>query len=170
MAIQYLKTIPGFNLPKPARLVAGGREDAVALRVEADLGDLALVADEDGLAGARHRVVHAGRAVRRGRHQLAARSIEAHIQNLVVVPPQGVHALPAGHIPDFAGAVNGTRNAEIGAIIELCAADFSMMALQSMYAPAIANIPDLDCMIKRASNYLLPIGIKVQTNNLSSMS
>ena len=50
--LKSLQAVAAFDVPDAAGPVGRGRDDLVGLRVERDLGDLTLVADQDRLAGA----------------------------------------------------------------------------------------------------------------------
>ena len=70
VSLQALQAVTRLRLPQQRRLVAAGGENLSALRVEGDLGDLALVPDENGAAVSVVRVVQAGSAIRRRRDNL----------------------------------------------------------------------------------------------------
>ena len=99
--------------------VGAGVRVRVKVGVGVRVGGLALVTDEDRLARARHRVVHPRGAVRRRGDELAARRVEGHVEDLVVVPAQGVDALARAHVPHLAGPVDGARDAELRREVEL---------------------------------------------------
>ena len=79
--------------PSRAGREPAGCDDFVSLRVEGDLRNLALVADQYRLASARVRVIHTRRPVSGRGDQFASLCVECNVQDLVVVAPQGVHAL-----------------------------------------------------------------------------
>lgn len=85
MALEHLETVASLDFPEPRDLVAARSQHLRALWIETDLGDLGFVADQDRLARARHRVVDARRAIGRRCHELRARGVEAHVEDLVVV-------------------------------------------------------------------------------------
>lgn len=60
---------------------------------------LPLVPDQDGLASPVHRVEHSRRPIRARRHEFGTSRVKAHVEDLVIMPPQGVDALPASDIP-----------------------------------------------------------------------
>ena len=51
------------------------------------------------VASSSHGVVDPAVSVSRGRDQLRTRGVEAHVQDLVVVAAQSVHAGAAAHVP-----------------------------------------------------------------------
>jgi len=51
--------------------------------------------------------------------QFGAGGVEGHVEDFVVVAPQGVHALAAGHVPYFTGAVDGPADAQVRPEVEL---------------------------------------------------
>lgn len=55
--------------------------------------------DEDCLAGPVHGIEDPRRPVRASRYQLRPRGVEAHVQDLVIVTSERVHALPTGDVP-----------------------------------------------------------------------
>ena len=59
MTLEYLQAITTFYIPYAASAVARRGDDLIALRIERDFGDLALVSYQDGLTRARLGVVHA---------------------------------------------------------------------------------------------------------------
>ena len=55
--------------------------------------------DEDGLASPVHCVEHSRRPIRARCHQFGASGVKAHVEDLVIMPPEGVDALPASDVP-----------------------------------------------------------------------
>lgn len=60
---------------------------------------LPFVSDEDGLASPVHCVEHSRRPIRARRHQFGASGVKAHVEDLVVMPTEGVDALPTSDVP-----------------------------------------------------------------------
>ena len=52
------------------------------------------------------------------------------------MPSQGVLALSRGHIPDFAGAIYGARDAQLTRPVELARGDLAAMTSQRVNATA----------------------------------
>lgn len=97
------------------------------------------MADQDGLAGPRHGVVDARRAVRGRCHELGACGVEAHVQDLVVVAAQSLHVLARGDVPDLARAVDGAADAQLARVVELRARDLAVVTGERVDAAAAST-------------------------------
>ncbi|KAJ8569358.1 hypothetical protein ON010_g5900 [Phytophthora cinnamomi] len=170
VAFEHLQTVAGLDLPEPRYLVAAGCEHLGALRVEADLGDLGLVADQDGLARTSHGVVDARRAVRGSCHELGARGVEAHVQDFVVVASQRLHILSRGDVPDLAGAVNRAADAQLAGVVELRAGDFPVVARERVDTATASDVPYLYRVIERARDDALALRVEVETHNFGGVT
>ena len=71
---------------------------------------LPLVSDEDGLASPVHCVEHSRCPIRARRHQFGASGVKAHVEDLVVMPPEGVDALPASDVPYLSPSTESNRS------------------------------------------------------------
>ena len=67
---QHLQAVPAVHLPQPRRLITARRQYLGALRVEANLGDLPFVPNQNRLARSSLGVVNTRCAIGRRRHKL----------------------------------------------------------------------------------------------------
>lgn len=73
-----------------------------------------------------------------------------------------VYTFASSDIPELAGAIDGTRRADIATELELSARDFSGMTLQNVDGLPAAGVPEDCVLIERASEDLVAVSIEIQ--------
>lgn len=118
--------------------------------------------DQDRLARAGLRVVHARSAVGRCGDKLLAVGAESNVEDLVIVASQRVDALPSLDIPDLACPVNRPRDAKLPAKVKLRARDLAPVARQRVDALPREHIPHLCGVVEGTSYDLTTIRIEIK--------
>lgn len=129
MTREHLHFIPCVYRPQAASLVAACGNNFVALGVERYLGDLILVSLQERDACTGEDVIYTRDSVCRGSCELVPGAVEARVEDLIVVPAEGFYALAATHIPEFAGAIDTSRQAVISGKVELPAGELPCVPL-----------------------------------------
>ena len=79
---------------------------------------------------------------------------------------EGVHALPGRDVPDFAGAVDGAGDAEVGGVVELSRGDLPVVPAERVGDPPVPRVPDLDGVVEAAGDDAAAVGVKVEADDL----
>ena len=121
VALKRLHQLTGVGIPQPAGLIAACRDYLVALRIELDLADFALMAFEERRAGSSEDIIDTGHSVCGGSSELVTSVIEGRIKHLVIMTAEGLNASAAANIPQLACLVNRTSEAVLAGKVKLAA-------------------------------------------------
>ncbi len=83
---------------------------------------------EYGVAGAGHGVIDSRGSVSRCRGDFWPGCVVRDIEDLVVMAAKCVDAGAALHIPYFARSIDGSRDTDVGGVVELAAGDLPLVA------------------------------------------
>ena len=96
---EALNFVAGLGGPQSARLVAARRDNLVSLRVKRDFTDFILMALQNGRAGASEHVVDASHSIGTCSSQFVAGTVEAGVEDFVIVAAELFDALAGAHVP-----------------------------------------------------------------------
>ena len=118
-------------------------------------------------AGASEHVVDASHSIGTCSSQFVAGTVEAGVEDFIVVAAELFDALAGAHVPQARRPVNRTGQAVIASEVELAAGELGRVALEREQALAGADVPDLCRVVERGGHQAIAVRIEMKRNNLS---